>query len=66
MDAVKEFLAMGGYGAYVWPAFAITAAILIGVLWSTLHALRANEAALAALEAAKPARRGGGKGKPKR
>ncbi len=63
---MMEFLAMGGYGVYVWPAFAITAAILIGVLWSSLHSLRANEAALAALQAAKPARRGGGKKVSKR
>jgi heme exporter protein D len=31
MDSLHEFLAMGGHGAYVWPAFAIAFAILIGM-----------------------------------
>lgn len=25
-----EFLAMGGYASFVWPAFAITTAVLVG------------------------------------
>ena len=63
MDAITEFLEMGGYGAYVWPAFAITTAIMIAMLWSTLRALRVNEAALAALQAAEPTRRSGSRNK---
>lgn len=31
MDSLTEFLAMGGHAAYVWPAFAIAFAILIGM-----------------------------------
>ncbi len=46
---------MGGYGIYVWPAFAVTAAILVGVLVDTLRTLRANEAALDALAKTKDA-----------
>ena len=30
---MHDFWAMGGYGAYVWPAFAVTAAILGGLAW---------------------------------
>lgn len=26
---MSQFLAMGGYGAYVWPAFAVTTAVLL-------------------------------------
>ncbi len=28
---MKEFLHMGGYGAYVWAAFGLAAAVLIGM-----------------------------------
>ena len=51
MDSVIAFLAMGGYAAYVWPAFAVTAIVLIWLLAATLRSLRAREAVLAALEA---------------
>ncbi|MBI3453913.1 MAG: heme exporter protein CcmD [Rhodospirillales bacterium] len=44
---MAEFVAMGGYAAYVWPSYALTAAVLIGLLWSSLRALRAREADLA-------------------
>ncbi|MBI3529298.1 MAG: heme exporter protein CcmD [Betaproteobacteria bacterium] len=27
-DSVSEFLAMGGYGLYVWGAYAVTAAVI--------------------------------------
>ena len=32
MDGMSEFLAMGGYAAFVWSAFAVTAAVMIGLL----------------------------------
>ena len=31
---MSEFLHMGGYAAYVWPAYAITAIVLILNWWS--------------------------------
>ncbi len=31
MQSLSDFLAMGGHAAYVWPAFAIAFAILIGM-----------------------------------
>ena len=31
MERFSEFLAMGGHGSYVWPAFGIAFAILIGM-----------------------------------
>lgn len=33
MSAVREFLAMGGYAPYVWSAYGLTAALLLGNLW---------------------------------
>lgn len=35
-DSFSEFLAMGGYGFYVWLAFGTCAAILAGILVSSL------------------------------
>ena len=46
----SEFLAMGGYAAYVWPAFGITAAVMIVMLWASRRALKAHEAALEKLD----------------
>ena len=30
--SLADFLAMGGYAAYVWPAYGLTAAVLGGLL----------------------------------
>lgn len=30
---MREFLAMGGYAAYVWSAYGLTLAVLIGNWW---------------------------------
>ncbi len=66
MEQLRDFLAMGGYGAFVWPAFGISALVL-GWLWiSSLRRLRLLERDLAALGIAPPGGRrkirGGGKG----
>jgi heme exporter protein D len=35
VTAIDAFLAMGGYAAYVWPAYATAAVVLAGLLaWS--------------------------------
>lgn len=37
MESVNEFLKMGGYAPFVWPAFAIAAAVLTLLLaWSQI------------------------------
>jgi heme exporter protein D len=33
-DSFAEFLAMGGYGLYVWGSFGVTALVLAAELWS--------------------------------
>ncbi len=59
MEQVRNFLAMGGYGAFVWPAYGASALVL-GWLWvSSLRRLRGLERALAAQGLAPPG--GGGK-----
>jgi heme exporter protein D len=54
---MAEFLAMGGYAAFVWPAYGITALVLIWLLAATLRALRTSEATLRALEGSRAPRR---------
>ena len=50
MNALASYLEMGGYAAYVWPAYGVAAAVLIGLVAASLRTLRAREAALKALE----------------
>ncbi|MDH3595943.1 MAG: heme exporter protein CcmD [Rhodospirillales bacterium] len=56
MEQIETFLAMGGYGHYVWPAYGLTAAIMIAFLVSTLRSLRSRKRALETLEADAPKR----------
>jgi heme exporter protein CcmD len=44
---MKEFLAMGGYAAFVWPAYAVTAFAFAMSIW---QALRAHRLALEAAQ----------------
>ena len=50
MDKIANFLAMGGYAGYVWPAFALAALVMLGMVVATLRTLHRREAALAELE----------------
>jgi len=47
--AIQTFLAMGGYAGFVWPAYALAAIVLVGLLALSLRQLRKAEADLAAL-----------------
>lgn len=49
--SLSTILEMGGYGAYVWPAFALTAAVMIGLLVASVRSLRSREADLMRLRA---------------
>ncbi len=40
---------MGGYAAYVWPAFGLTLLVLAGLLWQSLRLSRRRDAELATL-----------------
>ena len=48
-DAIRTFFAMGGYAGFVWPAYALAAILLVGLLAASLRQLRKAEAELAAL-----------------
>lgn len=46
----SNFLAMGGYGAFIWPAYGVSALALIGIAWQSWAAWRAAKKKLDALE----------------
>lgn len=35
-DSFSDFLAMGGYGFYVWLSFGISAALILGLIFSSI------------------------------
>jgi heme exporter protein D len=45
-DSIDQFLAMGGYAAFVWPAYAVAALVMLGLLVVSLRRLRRTQAAL--------------------
>jgi heme exporter protein D len=51
---MTDFFAMGGYAAFVWPAFGITAIVLVGLLIVSLRGVRVREARLDALKREDP------------
>jgi heme exporter protein D len=55
--ADASFWAMGGYAAYVWPAYAVTVLGLGALLAGALRALRQAERDLATLEGSRARRR---------
>lgn len=50
MDRIAAFLDMGGRAQFVWPAYILTAIVLVVVLVVSLKALRGNESALGRFE----------------
>lgn len=55
---LSDFFAMGGYAAYVWPAYAIALALLVGLFAQSRRQVRRNEAELASLRAVVRPRQG--------
>ena len=49
MDRLSAFLAMGGYGGYVWTAYLVAVVVLAALLVASLRSARKQEARLAAL-----------------
>ena len=57
MERIVTFFEMGGYGAFVWPAYALTAVIMVTLAVSSLRRLRSEQRELRELEATAPQRR---------
>lgn len=54
---MSELFAMGGYAAFVWPAYAVAAMVMTWLLAGSLRGLRGAEATLKALEGSRGPRR---------
>jgi len=48
--SLADFLAMGGYGAFVWPAYGVTLVVLAAIWLDGARRRRAVERALQALQ----------------
>lgn len=57
MDSLSAYLDMGGYGAFVWPSFALTVAVLGGLVVASIRSAGARQRELAALQAEEGAAR---------
>ncbi len=46
---INAFLDMGGYGAFVWPSYGLSALVLIAILWQSHARLKRSDAELESL-----------------
>ncbi len=53
MEQIAEYLSMGGYAAFVWPAVAVAAAVMAALALVSRRGLRARQAELEALQSAR-------------
>jgi|TARA_B100000315_G_scaffold177100_1_gene165648 heme exporter protein D len=53
---MTEFLSMGGYAAYIWPAYGVAAIILIWIAVASRRSVAVNQKVLAELEPRVPRR----------
>ena len=60
-DWLAQWSSMGGYAAFVWPAYAVAGAVLGGLAWHSWRAHRVSETSLDRLRAA-PTRQAAGAG----
>jgi heme exporter protein D len=56
MQRLMDFLAMGGYAVFVWPAYGLTAIVMAGLLALSLRRYRRAQRALDLLQRDRPAR----------
>ena len=56
MAEIQEFLSMGGYAGFVWPAYAVALIVIGGLAVQSVRSLRAVKREVAALEEDGPRR----------
>jgi heme exporter protein D len=56
---VSTFLEMGGYGAFIWPAYLVTAAVMVALLWTSLRSGKRQRELMDVLTTERRARRPG-------
>jgi heme exporter protein D len=57
MQRMLDYLAMGGYAAFVWPAYVLAAVVLGGLFWQSRRGYRRRQRELERLQQGR-ARRG--------
>ena len=57
MQVIGTYFQMGGYGAFVWPAYGLAALVMAGFTVTPLRGLRGLQRTLRQLEATTPRRR---------
>jgi heme exporter protein D len=57
-DALGQFLAMGGYARFVWPAYGVAVLVLGAMALQSYRAWRRQRSLWAGIEATRPPRRG--------
>ncbi len=57
-ERIVEFLRMGGYAGFVWPAYAVAALVMGALLAQSLRRYRKAQRALDDLQSRRPRRRG--------
>jgi heme exporter protein D len=57
-ERVVEFLRMGGYAGFVWPAYAVAALVMGALFAQSLRRYRKVQRALDDLQSRRPRRRG--------
>lgn len=43
-EQLFDYLEMGGYGTYIWPAYAVAGIIMLWLLWSSVRELHKAQA----------------------
>ena len=56
VTAIVDFLAMGGYAGFVWPAYGVAALVLIALVITSVRRARTAEAEVRVLEDTAPPR----------
>ena len=51
MEIISDFLHMGGYGFFIWSAYGVVTAVIIGLFIAALRFQRTSEIELDSLEA---------------
>lgn len=54
---MAEFFGMGGYGAFIWPAYGVAAALMAALLVLSWRSMRQREALVESLRASRRAER---------
>ena len=57
MSAINDYLAMGGYAAFVWPAYAVATLVIGGISWQSWRRYRSSTAQLDRVQREAPSRR---------